>query len=138
MTTTLGSLIEATGHDVLDHLDRDTLVPIITGLQCQGDVVVIPMRDGKVAGALAVPLAGMVLVRGESGGNTHLLLSSPGVSFAPAKGGRESLDLGTLVVVDHATAYVHHPEHGYLGIGSGQYLIRRQRQMAEIARVVAD
>ena len=134
--TTLGTLIEHHKVGVLDHLDRDSLVPVHTALQCQGDIAVIPMRAGKVAGAQAVPAEGVVLVRGESGGNTHLLLPSPGVTFAPAA--TRGLDLGTLVVEAAAECYIAHPEHGYLGVGPGQYVVRRQRQQADEIRLVAD
>jgi hypothetical protein len=136
MNTTLGSLIEHHKVGVLDHLDRDSLVPVLDQLQCQGDIAVIPMRPGKVADPKPIPVAGVVLVRGESGGNTHLLLPSPGVTFAPAV--RRGLDLGTLIVEPGSEAYIAHPEHGYLGIAHGQYVIRRQRQMADEIRMVAD
>jgi hypothetical protein len=41
-------------------------------------------------------------------------------------------------VPDRSTAYLGHPEHGYLGITPGSYEIRRQREMAGVARMVAD
>ena len=43
-----------------------------------------------------------------------------------------------VVVPDGATAYVAHPEHGYMGVGPGVYEVRRQREMADVIRVVAD
>jgi hypothetical protein len=139
MTATLAALIDHHRVEVLSHLDRDSIVPVLDALQCQGDIIVIPTRPGKVAGLEPVPAAGVVLVRGESGGNTHLLLPSPGVAFAPAPAqDRGGLALGALVVDDGCEAFVAHPEHGYLGIAAGTYRVGRQRQMADVARVVAD
>lgn len=132
---TLQALIADHGVDVLDHLDRESLVPVHTTLQCQGDIAVVPMPAGQVAGATLVPSDGIVLVRGESGGNTHLLLPAPGVSWRPGSAGQS---LGTLVVAAGCEAYIAHPEHGYLGVGPGHYDVRRQRQQAEEIALVAD
>jgi hypothetical protein len=135
---TLASLIDRHGIDVLDHLDRDVAVPIIGGLQFQGDVAVIPAPP--VAGEL-VPAAGIPVVRGEAGGNTHLLLADgPGVLWAPApeRSGPAALDLGTVTVPPGSVAYIAHPEHAYTGIAPGSYVIRRQREQAAEIRLVAD
>lgn len=132
--TSLATLITRYGVDVDDHLDRDELVPTLTGLQLQGDVAVIPTRT-RGAGR-AVPAAGVPVVRGENGGNTHLLLPGPGVTWEPATGGGNPLDLGTLTV--GSVAYLAHPEHGYLGVGPGTYTIRRQREQADAIRTVND
>ncbi|MGH3560565.1 MAG: hypothetical protein ACRDTN_01840 [Mycobacterium sp.] len=39
---------------------------------------------------------------------------------------------------DGSIADLGHPKHGYMGIAPGSYEIRRQREMAGIARMVAD
>lgn len=134
--STLATLIDTHGVDVDAHLDRDALVPVHGGLQFQGDVAVIPA--GPAPEGKPVPTAGVPVVRGENGGNTHLLLAAgSGVTWAPATG-RRNLDIGCLTVPTAATAYLAHPEHGYLGIGPGVYTLRRQREQAEEIRIVAD
>src|SRR5690606_3358096 len=42
MTTTLADLTARTGLDVLDHLEQQVSVPVIDGLQAQGDLIVVP------------------------------------------------------------------------------------------------
>ena len=111
-------------------------VPVHTGPQTQGDLIVIP-ADGKVADAATpLPGAGVAVVRGEAGGNTHTLLGVGGVNWDAGREGAQTL--GTLTVPEGATAWLEHPEHGQSGIGSGTYVIRRQREMADEIRMVAD
>lgn len=133
----LTDLIETHGVDIDPHLDRQATVPVTTGLQRQGDIIVIPSPVVRV-GATAtkqVPQCGVPVVRGENGGNTHLLLADGPVRWdsAPA-----DLTLGVLTVEEGATAYLAHPEHGYAGIGPGTYVIRRQREQADEIRMVTD
>lgn len=135
----LSMLIDRHGVDVLEHLDRDALVPALAGLQAQGDVIVVPapMVGGRLTEPCgAVPADGVVVVRGENGGNTHLLLAEGDVRYDPDSGG--GLRLGALRVPVGAVAYLAHPEHGYLGIAPGAYEIRRQREQADELRLVAD
>src|SRR5690606_21447491 len=42
MTTTLADLTARTGLDVLDHPEQQVSVPVIDGLQAQGDLIVVP------------------------------------------------------------------------------------------------
>lgn len=136
-TKTLATLIDQTGVDVLDYLDREALVPILTGLQIQGDVAVVPHRPGKSARvAIAVPAEGVAVVRGESGGNTHLLLAEGPCSWTETP--TVSLTIGIIDVPGGSVAYMAHPEHGYLAIGPGSYSVNRQREQADELRVVAD
>lgn len=128
---TLGALIERHDVEVHEHLDRDELVPVLTGLQAQGDVIVVPTRPSAKPGDI-IPAEGVPVVRGESGGNTHLLLGE--CSWAPATA--RGVDLGVVTVPE--VAWLAHPEHGYLGLGPGAYVIRRQREQAEKIRLVAD
>jgi len=135
---TVNDLIETHGVDIDPHLDRQAAVPVSTGLQRQGDILVLPavVANRPTANATrAVPPAGVAVVRGEAGGNTHLLLADGPVRYDPAP---RDLTLGVLTVEDGATAYLAHPEHGYAGIGPGTYVIRRQREQAEQIRIVAD
>ena len=137
MSSTLAALIDTHSVDVHDHLDRDELVPVHTGMQRQGDVLVIPTSGA--AATRPVPAAGVPVVRGEAGGNTHLLLASgPGVTCDPRQADVDDLTLAVLTVPEGATAYLAHPEHGYSGIGPGTYRLSRQREMAEELRIVAD
>jgi hypothetical protein len=138
MNTTLADLIDRHGIDVDPHLDRQVSVPVNTGLQRQGDVIVIPTPRAREA-TTPVPQTGLPVVRGEAGGNTHALVADgPGVRCDLRDAGVRSLLLGTLTVPEGAVAYLAHPEHAYTGIGPGTYEIRRQREQADEIRVVAD
>jgi hypothetical protein len=130
---TLEQLMTKHDVEVPEHLIADAEVPVCRGMSRQGDVAVIPMRKGKVEKLASIPPEGIAVVRGENGGNTHLLVADGAVLFAPRNSGA---DLGTLVVPERATAYLLHPEHGAQAIGEGMYTIRRQReQQKEIALV---
>lgn len=125
----LATLIETHKVDVLDHLDRDADVPVLTAAQAQGDVLVVPGFNLKNPPTTPVPTEGVAVIRGEGfggAGNTHLLLGSGKVTFEFTENGETSV--GHLRVAKGAEAYLAHPEHGYLGIGEGDYTIRRQRQ----------
>jgi hypothetical protein len=100
---------------------------------------VIPAAIIKARPATAlVPSGGFPVVRGEVGGNTHLLIADGRVFFDPAPSRAGSLDLGVLTVAEGATAYLAHPEHAYAGIAPGTYTIRRQREQADEIRMVQD
>lgn len=125
-----------TKHDVEipAHLVADAEIPVVAGKpQRQGDVFVLPMREGKVANLKPIPAEGIAVVRGEAGGNTHLLVG--GGEWAPNTNDRAIQ--GTLVVKDEP-AYLVHPEHGAQGFGPGSYIVRRQQEQAEVIRLVAD
>jgi hypothetical protein len=110
-------------------------IPVLDGLQFQGDVAIVPATGTAKA---VVPVEGVAVVRGENGGNTHLLLPSDGVTFDPADTTDESLTLGLLTVAKGKTAYLAHPQHGYAGIAPGSYELRRQREQADVIRQVQD
>jgi len=136
--STVNDLIAVHGVDIDPHLDRQVTVAVSTGTQRQGDIIVIPavmVGRGRAAAATPVPPVGVPVVRGEAGGNTHLLLADGPVRYdaAPA-----DLTLGVLTVEDGAVAYLAHPEHGYAGIGPGTYVVRRQREQADAIRMVRD
>jgi hypothetical protein len=135
--TTITEIMTPAGVEIPAHLEAQAEVPVISGKpQRQGDVIVLPMRAGKVAGLKPVPSAGIPVVRGEAGGNTHLLVAAGTVSFAADDNDPQAL--GTLVVDKGASAYLIHAEHGAQGIGSGTYRIRRQREQADVTRTIAD
>jgi hypothetical protein len=135
----LSDLITRHDIDVLDHLDREASIPVLSGMQRQGDVLVIPAA--MVTNLLAetpVPATGVPVVRGENGGNTHALVAD-GPVFCDIKTATiENLTLAIITVPEGSTAYLAHPEHGYSGIGPGSYVLRRQREQGEIQRLVAD
>jgi hypothetical protein len=137
MSITLEQAIDRHGVDVLDYLDRTASIPMIGKAGRQGDVIVLA-RKGRKAATVAVPAAGFPVVRGENGGNTHLLIADGFVCFDPLPVSATALDLGTLTVAPGATAYLAHPEHGYIGITPGTYAVRRQREQADELRLVAD
>lgn len=143
--TTLADAETTFGVQVDEHHDRQADIPVLTGLQFQGDVAVIPgSRDTVLAADCAdtlVPRDGIAVVRGENGGNTHLLLAAGTCYWQPsATAGTDpsDLDLGTLTVHEGSVAYLAHPEHAFAGIGAGTYTLRRQREQADVARFVAD
>lgn len=140
MSITLDHAEQTFGVRVDDHHDREAQIPVLDGLQFQGDVAVIPAAD-RAAATQPVPQAGVAVVRGENGGHTHLLLAA-GTCFwngSPTAGTDPSdLDLGVLTVEEGSTAFLAHPEHAYTGIATGTYVLRRQREQADVARFVAD
>lgn len=138
MIRTVTDLIATHGVEIDPHLDRQATVPVSGGLQRQGDVIVVPAAIASLPQLTPtrVPQDGVPVIRGEAGGNTHLLLADGDVRYAPASDG--GLNLGVLTVAGDATAYLAHPEHGYAGIGAGRYVLRRQREQADEIRMVAD
>lgn len=113
----------------------DLEVPVLTGPQRQGDVLIIPDNGAHPTGT-PVPRVGVAVVRGEATGNTHLLQCDGDVTWAPAA---LSLVLGYLDVGDGATAYlIHTDEHGVNAIGPGRYILTGKREQADEIRRVAD
>lgn len=137
---TIEQAIRTFGVDVDEHLDREATIPVHAGLQFQGDVAIVPDRmcGGQLAAATTpVPRAGVAIVRGENGGNTHLLLGER-CFFDASRVGDVGLELGVLTVPAGEVAYVAHPEHAYSGIAPGTYELRRQREQADVIRLVQD
>lgn len=133
---TLEALIQRHAVEVHEHLSRVQIIPVLSGVQFQGDVAVVP-TSGYVDTGSPVPATGVPVVRGENGGNTHALLADGPVTWNEGAGAI-ALDLGVVVVPDGATAWLAHPEHGYLGIAPGSYYLRRQREQADEIRLVQD
>jgi hypothetical protein len=133
MTDVLG--LAALGHD-LDPL------PVVGLPQAQGDLIVLPWpegvapRDRAAAAASAVPvLRPEVVVRG-NGGNEHTLVDPDGCGLSWAASAGQTV--GTLVVPEGGRACLDHAEHGRLAVGAGVWVIRRQRDQADVVRLVAD
>lgn len=135
-TRTMEQLVEATGLEVLTELDRQVSIPLLRGPQRQGDVLVLP-RPGITA-STPVPKAGIAVVRGESGGNAHAIQADGEVYCDVLTPTARDLAVARLVVAEGSEAVLCHPEHGFNRIAAGNYEIRRQREMAEEIRMVAD
>lgn len=136
MSLTVQEAIDRHGVDVLNHLDRSVTIPVLDGLQFQGDVAVVP--SSTAAASAPIPESGVAVVRGENGGNTHMLVADGPVFFDAVDASPESLVLGELTVPEGSTAYLAHPEHAYSGIAPGSYELRRQREQAQEIRLVRD
>ncbi|WP_406304505.1 hypothetical protein OHA61_22245 [Streptomyces sp. NBC_00885] len=122
--------------EILDHLDHDATLPIVTRAACQGDVSILRVT---MAGATTiVSEAGVAVVQGENGGNTHSLHGDGPIMWDEAAPSNTSLTLGILTVPEGSTAILLHPEHGGLAIVPGTYRVGRQREMADVARIVQD
>lgn len=141
-TRTLGDVEALSESAVLDHLDRQVTVPVLSGLQRQGDVGFIPTsilgEAYRVDAAAPLPAAGVALVSSGQGGHTHQLVAQGPVMWAPVARAAELGDVGVFTVPDGAVAYVIHPEHGAMGFAPGAYLVRRQVEQADELRIVAD
>jgi|SRR5271166_3938849 len=134
MATTT-EMITASGVQVSTEQDFDLEIPVCAGLMRQGDVLI---RPTKVTARTPVPPAGTPVVRGEASGNTHTIIADGPVYCDLLTGPANDLRIATLSVPQGSTAYLAHPEHGFTGIAPGTYEIRRQREMAEQMRMVAD
>jgi hypothetical protein len=135
MTAQLDELIATHGIEIEDHLDRQATIPVLSGMQRQGDVVVVPCATATAE--TPVPRAGVAVIRGVEGAHTHALVASGDVrcDLASTVGSRD-LCIATLVVAEGSVAYLAHPEHGYSGIAPGAYEIRRQREMTHPIRAM--
>ncbi|MGV8872905.1 MAG: hypothetical protein ACOH2Q_10280 [Rhodococcus sp. (in: high G+C Gram-positive bacteria)] len=131
---TLSTLTTLSGLGVLDYLDREISVPVIDGLQAQGDLIVVPHALVMASVAVTdrnhienVPLSGLELLRSAVGGNPHNLVADGGpCTWSSPVFDTRGLALGILDT--SVTAYLIHPEHGATGIAPGRYVIGRQRE----------
>ncbi|MEV5888258.1 hypothetical protein [Nonomuraea fuscirosea] len=145
MTVTLASLTQRTGLAVLDHLEQSVRIPVVDGLQAQGDLIVIPLPLVATSVTLIaeerwepVPAVGVELLRGAAGGNPHTLVADPGTCRWTTHVA-DSQDLAIGVFTASAPVYLLHPEHGGSGCAPGTYVVRRQREHEGTrARLVAD
>lgn len=154
MSMTYGEALALSGISIPEHLEAEAEVPVLTGPQAQGDLIIVPMADayrgieqtpfwpqGEI-----IPMDGVQVVHGEATGNTHWLhagFNSPGVTWHRAN--RQagvpgvSLVVGVVTVPAGQTAMlVHTDEHGANGIGPGRYEIRQKREQADEIRYVED
>ena len=133
---TTSEMIATTGVRVCTEQDFDLEIPVLGGIQRRGDVLVLP---AQLTATTVVPASGTPVVRGENGGNTHAIYPADGPVYVDTvQSSVRDLRVATLSVPEGSTAYLGHPEHGYMGIAPGNYEIRRQREQAEELRIVAD
>jgi hypothetical protein len=147
MNVTLESLSRQTGLAVLDHLDRSVSIPVVDGLQAQGDLMVVPAAE--ISASLSfrqnatwtdVPPEGVELLRGAAGGNPHTLVADAGTCRWTTQVS-DSGGLAIGVFEASAVVYLLHPEHGASGCAPGRYAVRRQREYTADgwgSRLVAD
>jgi len=136
--TTLADAEQAFGIEHYDYLDKSADIPVVSRIAAQGDVLIV-RRDEAIPATTTVPAAGFPVVRGENGGHTHALYGP--VCFDPSAGAGidpSDLDLGVLTVPAGAQGLLSHPEHGGLLIEPGTYVVKRQREQADVARFVED
>jgi hypothetical protein len=139
MSNTLDRIMSPHGVAIPDHLVAQAEVELISDRpQRQGDVYVIPQCPGRIDGATPIPPEGIAVVRGEAGGNTHLLVGEGPVSWLPKTVAGDAAIQGVLDVREGGSAYLLHPEHGAQGIGPGQYIVRRQREQQDKIALVRD
>jgi hypothetical protein len=145
MTMTLADLAAQTGMAVLDHLERSMAIPVVDGLQAQGDLIVVPhavladrVRVFPAAHWTPVPPQGVELLRGVAGGHPHTLVADPRTCrWTAMVTDPDRLTLGVFEAT--AVVYLLHPEHGATGCAPGTYVVRRQRELeGRRARLVAD
>lgn len=138
MTMTYEQALSKVGVTVPDHLIADAEVPILTGPQAQGDLLILPITE-TTADLLPVPDDGVQIVFGEATGNSHFLhrgFDSPGVKYARVSDGQ---CIAIVEVPDGQNAQlIHTDEHGSAGIGPGVYGIHEKREMADEIRRVTD
>lgn len=138
MNMTYADALAKVGVSVPDHLVADAEVPILTGPQAQGDLLIIPLERTS-AKMLPVPDEGVQVVYGEATGNSHFLhrgFDSPDVTYARISDGQ---CIAVVHVPDGQNAQlIHTDEHGSAGIGPGLYGIHEKREQADEIRRVTD
>ena len=132
--TTFKTALEKIGVSVPDHLVADAEVPVLTGPQTQGDLMIIPIRSHP-ADLVDLPVEGHQVVVGEATGNTHWLhrgFDSPGVKFARVDQGLTAVVV--FVPAGQTAELIHTDEHGANAMGPGLYAINGKRELAEEVR----
>ena len=135
MTVTLASLSRQTGLAVLDHLELQVTIPVIDGIQAQGDLLVVPhhlvatsVTVRRWAQWTEVPATGLELLRSANGGNPHTLVADP-KTCQWTNGVSDTMGLALGLFRTAGPAYLLHPEHGATGLVPGTYVVRRQREL---------
>lgn len=109
-------------------------IPVVSRIAAQGDVL-IQRQDGRAAASKPVPQAGFPVISAGNGGHTHALYGP--VFYAPsttAGTDPSDLELGTLTVPKGVRGLLSHPEHGALLVDPGTYVVKRQREQADVLK----
>jgi hypothetical protein len=138
---TLAEVTRATGFEVLEHLEAEAQVPVLGGLQAQGDLFIVPLADASPLAegydVKTVPPEGIAVIEAAGSGHEHRLFAGmPGTATLGIANTAAGQDIGVLECTE--PAYMLHPEHGATGIAPGGYVLRRQREQAGEERLVAD
>jgi hypothetical protein len=130
---TLAEIEARTGISVLEYLDRQASVPVITmdAPACQGDVSIFPVTTPPARTKIAK--RGVVVSGAREGGHEHVLVG-PGMFDFDSRWA----SIGTLTVPAGCEVILTHPEHGAFLITEGTYRIGQQREYAGYWRAVAD
>ncbi|WP_258534784.1 hypothetical protein [Streptomyces sp. PT12] len=133
---TLAELTERTGLGVLAHLERSLSIPVVDGIQAQGDLIVVPFSElprvtrSPWARWRDVEPGGVEQPRGANGGNPPHPGRRPGhMRLDPARQGRPGP--GHRPDPGQRPRHLIHPEHGATGITPGTWTIRRQRERGD-------
>lgn len=140
-TLTLSDIESHAGRKCYDHVS-DALasieVPVLAGVQAQGDLLIVPVR--RTAGAGAVEVTRPVdVIPAANGGHAHTLVAPDGGCVAHIRTPVGADDLVLATVECSKPVYLLHAEHGATGLAAGRYEMRGQREFdAAEARRVAD
>lgn len=136
--TTFAEAVAKIGVTLPAHLVADAEVPVLTGPQTQGDLIIVPIASHS-ASLVELPAQGHQVVVGEATGNTHWLhrgFDSPDVKFARVDQGLTAV---VVFVPEGQTAeLIHTDEHGANAMGPGLYAINGKRELADEVRRVTD
>jgi hypothetical protein len=143
MATTFAEALGKIGATIPDHLVADAEVPVLTSVQAQGDLIIVPADMASIDVSRyklePVPVKGIQVVTGEATGNTHWLhqgFDSPDVTWCRLNG---ELQLAIVSVPEGQSAeLIHTDEHGANAMGPGTYVIHGKREQADEIRRVAD
>ena len=126
---TYGELLAKHSVKIPAHLIEQAEVPVLTGPQRQGDLMVVPIAAATWRHLTVRPVgAGVQVVHGEATGNTHWLHGDQAVLWARVDSGQV---VGVVEVPAGSVAHlVHTDEHGANGIGPGLYRINRKREQS--------
>lgn len=132
------TVLTAHGVDLSNIEFPELEIPVISGNQRQGDVLILKVTTAH--GGQPLGATGVVVVRSEAtASNTHSLVGD-GTWEPNARADQDGeLVQGWLTVADGKEAFlIHTEEHSAVGIGAGTYEIRRQREYAGEWQRVAD
>ena len=144
MTMTLTAALARHNITAADEALAEIEVPVLAGMQRQGDVLIVPRpRIGAAERTrmTLVPREGVHVVRGEATGNSHILDAVEGVVLWGPHESRDPDDLVLGIVhveVDSVAHLIHTEEHGCNALAAGTYVLTGKRQMADEIRKVAD